>query len=61
MTFPRAIIIALMASMLVKANGDTGGNFAAIAIGGLMWAFTTDPLPAAIERGLEEFRRKYRR
>ena len=67
MTFSRAAIIALMTAALVyilmRADSDEGST----AIGLVLfvaygcWQLTSDPLPAAIERGLEDFVRRHRR
>src|SRR3546814_14890668 len=61
MTFTRATILAMMTAMLVRGPATGGHDLAVIASCGILWWFTTDPLPEAIKRGLEDFAREYRR
>ena len=62
MTFPRAIIIAVMAAIMIRAPEVTPGVcLAAIGVGALLWLFTDDPLPKALDQALEDFARKHRR
>lgn len=61
MTFPRAIITAGMAAALTRLPADPGNWLTVAFVGWAAWQFTTDPLPAAMERGLEAFRRRYQR
>jgi hypothetical protein len=60
MTFTRAFVIAVMTSLLLR-DSSVEGFAAAIGLGGFLWLFTTDPLPAAVKRGLENFAKDYRR
>lgn len=60
MTFQRAVVIAVMTDIMVTGQG-TWASVAAVVLGGALWFFTDDPLPGAIERGLEDFARKHRR
>jgi hypothetical protein len=62
MTFPRALITAGMAAGFSHYAGDGGSQAVIAAIGWAAWAiFASDPLPAAIERGLDAYRRKHQR
>lgn len=61
MTFPRAFIVAVMAELLMRGDGGILHHLAVCAVGASLWWFNPDPLPAAIERELEAFRRKYQR
>jgi hypothetical protein len=61
MTFIRALITAAMAAGFAHYAGDDGNQIVVAAIGYCAWQFTTDPLPAAVERGLEDFRERYQR
>jgi hypothetical protein len=60
MTFTRALAIAFMAGEFAK-NDDWGPRAAAALIAAAVWLFlTSDPLPAAIDRGLQSFAKRYR-
>jgi hypothetical protein len=61
MTFIRAFITAAMAAGLAHYAGDDGNQIVVTAIGYCAWQFTTDPLPAAVERGLKDFRERHLR
>jgi hypothetical protein len=61
MTFIRALITAGMAAGLAHYAGDDDLVAVVAAIGYCAWQFTTDPLPAAVERGLEDFRERHLR
>lgn len=60
MNFQRAVVIAVMTDIMVSSN-EIAVSLVAVATGGVLWFFAPDPLPGAIERGLEEFARKHRR
>ena len=60
MTFGRALLIALFAGALARAHSmETSVILACLFWAG--WQFTSDPLPGAIRKGLEEFAKDYRR
>ena len=62
MSFPRAIAIAIMAAIMIRAPEFTPAvGLAAVAVGALLWLFTDDPLPKALDQALEDFARKHRR
>lgn len=61
MNFRRAFIIGLMAGLLVRGDGGILHHLVVAALGGFLWWLTSDPLPAAIERGLDDYRRKHQR
>lgn len=61
MTFGRSIITAAMAAAFTHLSADLGNWLTVAFVGWAAWQFTTDPLPAAMERGLEAFRRRYQR
>lgn len=61
MTFPRALIIAAMAAAFAHYAGDDGSQIIVAFVAWAVWSFTTDPLPDAIERGLDTYRRKHQR
>lgn len=61
MTFPRAFVISMMANLLGRGDGGLLHYVAVPAVGAALWFFTTDPLPAAIDRGLEAFKQRYQR
>jgi hypothetical protein len=60
MTFTRAWTIAIMVRLLDRSDG-VGGVLLAFAVTAPLWYLTSDPLPAAVKRGLENFAREYRR
>jgi len=60
MTFARMLITAILIVALGEA--DTWHNFVGvIVVAWIAWSFTTDPLPAAIDSGLEAFKNRYQR
>jgi hypothetical protein len=60
MTFGRALLIALFAGGLARASsGETGVVLACLFW--MTWQFTSDPLPAAIRKGLNDFAKEHRR
>lgn len=60
MTMDRAFLTAALAAGLAHSDSiDEAG--VCVIVWGLLWLMTSDPLPAAIERGLEAFRRRYQR
>jgi hypothetical protein len=61
MTFPRAFIIAMMANLLGRGDGSLLHYVVVLAVTAPLWYFTSDPLPAAIDRGLEAFKKRYQR
>lgn len=61
MNFGRAFITAVMAELLMRGDGGMLHHFAVLAIGGVLWWLNPDPLPDAIERGLDAYRRKHQR
>jgi len=61
MSFARVLIAAWLTAEFVR-HEDGDARIAIIAIAALAWWLATaDPLPAAIERGLEAFAQRYRR
>jgi hypothetical protein len=65
MTFARMLILAITTATLVHAFGAPSDR-AELVLWTLLasyvaWSFTTDPLPAAIDRGLEAFKNRYQR
>jgi len=61
MTFARMLIAAWMTAEFVR-HEEGGARLAIVAAAAVVWWLaTTDPLPAAITRGLEDFARKYGR
>ena len=61
MTFPRAFIIALMANLLSRGDGSLLHYVVVLVVTAPLWYFTTDPLPDAIDRGLQLFKDRYQR
>ncbi|WP_242115495.1 hypothetical protein [Sphingomonas lacusdianchii] len=60
MTFGRALITALLAGGLSHAQtGDTVLQM--VAVWFIAWQFTSDPLPDAIHKGLNDFAKEHRR
>lgn len=60
MSFARAVLIAFMAGEFASSSNPTE-RLIAVAIAAAIWSgMTTDPLPAAIERGLHAFAKRYR-
>ncbi len=60
MTFTRALILAFMAGDFAKNDG-VGQHLVAVLIAAVLWfTLTSDPLPAAVERGLQSFAKRYR-
>lgn len=60
MTFARMLIAAIL--IVALSHADTWHDFlGAIVLAWIAWSFTTDPLPAAINRGLEAFKERHRR
>jgi hypothetical protein len=64
MTFARMLILAITTATLVHAFGVPGDR-AEFVLWTLLasyvaWSFTTDPLPGAIERGLDHYAKKWR-
>lgn len=60
MTFARTLIAAIL--IVALGDADNWHNFlSVIVVAGIAWSFTTDPLPAAIDRGLELFKDRYQR
>lgn len=60
MSFARAVLIAFMAGEFASSS-DPVEHLTAIAIAAAIWfGLTTDPLPAAVERGLQAFAKRYR-
>lgn len=60
MTFSRLLIAAIL--MVALGDAGTWQNFVGcIVVAWIAWSFTTDPLPAAIDRGLEAFKNRYQR
>ncbi|WP_047866992.1 hypothetical protein [Sphingomonas paucimobilis] len=60
MSFARALVIAFMTAAFVRSP-DWSERLAAIAFAAVIWfGVTTDPLPAAVERGLQTFAKRYR-
>lgn len=60
MTFARAVLIAFMAGEFASSSDPTE-HLIAVAIAAAIWfGLTTDPLPAAVERGLIAFAKRYR-
>ena len=61
MTFTRAVITAWLTSQYVE-HPDWQSRLVVLIIAGVLWRLlTTDPLPAAIDRGLELFKERYQR
>jgi hypothetical protein len=60
MNFQRAVVIAVMTDIMVTSTG-VAANMVAVALGGILWFFAGDPLPKAIDEGLEAFASKHRR
>ncbi len=61
MTLPRAIITVGMAAAFGHYAGDVGNHLVVAFVAWPAWSFTTDPLPGAIERGLDAYREKHQR
>lgn len=60
MTFARALITAFMTAAFVRSD-DPANMAAAAALSAMAWFFlTSDPLPGAVDRGLQCFARRYR-
>jgi hypothetical protein len=60
MTFARLLIGAILVVALEHA--DTWHDFLGVIVfAWIAWSFTTDPLPAAIDRGIEAFKNRYQR
>ncbi|QBE91928.1 hypothetical protein DRN02_007800 [Sphingomonas paucimobilis] len=60
MTFTRALLIAFMAAEIAKTD-DLIQHLVVVLIAGALWfTLTSDPLPAAVERGLFAFAKRYR-
>ncbi|MEN2746445.1 hypothetical protein [Sphingomonas sp. T9W2] len=60
MTFGRALVTALLAGGLAHAQtGDAALQM--VAVWFLAWQFTSDPLPDAIRKGLNDFAKEHRR
>jgi hypothetical protein len=60
MTFIRAVITAWMTSQLIE-HADWMPKLAVLVVAAILWRASSDPLPAAIDRGLEIFRKRYQR
>ena len=60
MSLPRTIIGACLAGGIAHADDLSTAAFC-VLVAIFAWAWTSDPLPGAIERGLEDFARRYRR
>ncbi len=60
MNFQCAVTLAVMTDVMVSNTG-LAANVVAVALGGLLWFFAGDPLPKAIDDGLEAFASKHRR
>jgi hypothetical protein len=64
MTFNRAIVIAMMANLFGHCDGRgmelIFEYVLVMLIGSILWHLTTDPLPGAIERGLDAYAKKWR-
>lgn len=61
MNFGRGLIIALMAELLMRGDGGLAHHLAVAAVGAVLWWLNPDPLPDAIERGLDAYRKKHQR
>jgi len=61
MTFPRAFIVAMMANLLGRGDGSLLHYVVVLVVTAPLWHFTTDPLPAAINRGLQLFKDRFQR
>ena len=60
MSFTRALVIAFLTASFIKSPLGTE-QLAAIGFAAVIWFFfTSDPLPAAVERGLQVFAKRYR-
>lgn len=60
MTFTRALLIAFMAGEFAKTD-DLMRHLVVVLIAAALWfTLTSDPLPAAIDRGLQSFAKRYR-
>lgn len=60
MNFQRAVIIAVMTDIM-SSSDEISVSLVAVALGGILWFFAGDPLPKAIDEGLEAFASKHRR
>jgi hypothetical protein len=60
MTFIRTLIAAILIVALGDAN-NWHDFLGVIVVAWIAWSFTTDPLPAAINRGLEAFKERHQR
>ena len=61
MTFSRASIIAMMAKLLSRGNVGLVYYLVVLVAGALLRFFTTDLLPAAIDRGIKAFKEGHMR
>lgn len=60
MTFARMVIMAMLAAAL--SHSDTWTDYAGyIFLAFAAWSCTEDPLPAAIDRRLEAFKKRHSR
>jgi hypothetical protein len=65
MTFARMLILAITTAVMVHVTADTEGEviyhmLLTSFVAYVAWSFTSDPLPSAIESGLDAYAKKWR-